>query len=289
MYNVLCNVFWGLSMNYSYDAHYLQKIATQIRKDILTMIYECGDGHPAPSLSIVEMLVSLYFVVMKIDPKNPDYPERDRFILSKGHACPALYSVLARKGFFSVGELPTLRTLHSNLQGHPYQRKTKGLDATTGSLGHGISLGIGMALASYYLNTPYFTYVIIGDGEQEEGLIWEAAITAAKYKIGRLIVFVDCNGLQSGGFVNEISALYPLETKWQAFGWHCQSIDGHNFDQIISAIECAQSVDNAPSIIFGKTIKGKGISFIENNNDWHKKVPKKEELEQALNELGDLI
>ncbi|MBP7494919.1 MAG: transketolase [Spirochaetales bacterium] len=264
----------------------LENAARQIRKDVVTMIYESGDGHPSPALSIADILAALYFHVMNIDPQNPKKPDRDRFILSKGHACTALYAALARRGFFPVSALSTFRSLHSILQGHPYQNKTPGLDSTTGSLGHGISIGLGMALACRIQGYQNYIYVIIGDGEQEEGLIWEAAMAAVKYRAGRLIVFADCNGLQSGGKISEVSGLEPLLPKWEAFGWHCQSIDGHNIDQILSAIQNAQEVLDQPSMILARTIKGKGVPFMENNNDWHKRVPTKEELQEALKALG---
>lgn len=264
----------------------LEEKARQIRKDLLTMIHESGDGHPSPALSIADMIAVLYFHVLKIDPQNPEKPDRDRVVLSKGHACTALYAALARRGFFSLSALPTFRSLHSILQGHPYQRKTPGLDATTGSLGHGVSLGLGMVLAGRVLGYSYFTYVIIGDGEQEEGLIWEAAMAAAKYKAGRLIVLADCNGLQSGGKIEQVGGVEPIGPKWEAFGWHCQSIDGHNMEEIVSAIYRAQQIEEKPSIILARTIKGKGVPFMENNNDWHKKVPTKEELQRALEALG---
>jgi len=260
----------------------LREKARQIRKDVVTMIHESGDGHPAPSLSIADIIAALYFHVLQIDPQSPEKPDRDRVVLSKGHACTALYAALARRGFFPISALPTFRSLHSLLQGHPYQRKTPGLDATTGSLGHGVSLGLGMVLAGRVLGYSYFTYVIIGDGEQEEGLIWEAAMAAVKYKAGRLIVFADCNGLQSGGKIQEVGGIEPIQPKWEAFGWHCQSINGHNMEEILTAIQNAQQVEEKPSIILARTIKGKGVPFMENNNEWHKKVPTKEELQLAL-------
>ncbi len=264
----------------------LEEKARQIRKDVVTMIHQSSDGHPSPALSIADMIAALYFHVLNIDPQNPEKPDRDRLILSKGHACTALCAALARRGFFPLSALPTFRSLHSILQGHPYQKKTPGLDATTGSLGHGISIGLGMVLAARVLGLDYFTYVIIGDGEQEEGLIWEAAMAAAKYKAGRLIVLADCNGLQSGGKIQEVGGIEPIQPKWEAFGWHTQSIDGHNLKEILSAILKAQQVEEKPSIILARTIKGKGVPFMENNNDWHKKVPTKEELELALAALG---
>ena len=268
------------------DLRELAESARRIRRDVVTMVHQAEDGHPGPSLSIADILAVLYFGVMRTDPQNPELEDRDRFILSKGHACTALYAALARKGFFSTDVYPTFRSLHSILQGHPYQKKTPGLDATTGSLGHGISLGLGMTMAGRVRKKDYFTYVVIGDGEQEEGIVWEAAMAAVKFKAGRLIVVADCNGLQSGGAVGEIGGLEPVLPKWEAFGWHCQSIDGHDMGQILNALEAAKAVTDRPSIIIAKTIKGKGVPFMENNNDWHKKVPTKDELASALAALG---
>jgi len=264
----------------------LKEIANTLRKDIITMIYQAGDGHPAPSLSVTDILAALYFRVMNIDPLNPDWPERDRLILSKGHACPAMYAALARKGYFPLSELPKLRTLHSILQGHPDMKKTPGVDFTTGSLGNGISIGLGMALAGKLKGYNYYTYVITGDGELEEGIIWEALMAAKRYETGNLIVFVDNNGMQSGGKVEDVSGLYPIIPKWEAFGWHCKSIDGHDIEQILHAVECARAEKDRPSVIVAKTVKGKGIPFMENNNSWHKGAPTREQWEEAMAALG---
>ncbi len=264
----------------------LQEIARQIRIDILTMIYKAGDGHPGASLSVADLITALYFDVMNIDPKNPRKPDRDRLILSKGHACPALYAALARLGYFSRDELPGLRSLGSMLQGHPDMNKTPGVDSTSGSLGNGISIGLGMVLAARLTGRDYFTYVITGDGELQEGVVWEAAMTAVKYKAGRLIVLVDNNGLQSGGPVEEVSGLYPILPKWQAFGWHCQEIDGHNFEQILSAVQQARACTDRPSLILAHTLKGQGVPFIIADNSWHKRVPTAEEYQRAMQCLG---
>lgn len=204
------------------DIQELEEIARLIRIDVITMIYKAGDGHPAPALSVTDLIVALYFNIMKVDPLNPDWENRDRFILSKGHACPALYAALARKGYFSRSELTGLRSLGSNLQGHPDMNKTPGVDSTSGSLGNGVSIGLGMTLAGRLFGRDYFTYVITGDGEIQEGVVWEAAMSAKKYKAGRLIVFVDNNGVQSGGPIDQVSGLNPILPKWKAFGWHCQ-------------------------------------------------------------------
>lgn len=264
----------------------LQEIARQIRIDIVTMIYKAGDGHPGASLSAADLITALYFELMNIDPAHPRKPDRDRFILSKGHACPALYAALARRGYFSRDELPGLRSLHSMLQGHPDMNKTPGIDSTSGSLGNGISIGLGMTLAARLTGHEYFTYVITGDGELQEGIIWEAAAAAAKYKAGRLIVIVDNNGLQSGGRIEEVSGPCPILPKWEAFGWHCQEIDGHNFEQILSAVRKAQAVLDRPSVILAHTIKGRGVPFMIGDNSWHKRVPTPQEFQEAMRILG---
>lgn len=261
--------------------------ARQIRRDVFTMIHKCGDGHPGAALSITDMLAALYFHVMRVDPQNPEWPERDRFILSKGHGCPSYYAALARRGFFPVEWLPTLRQLNSHLQGHPVMKKTPGVDMTTGSLGHGIPTGGGMAAAGRLAKRDYFVYVITGDGELNEGIVWEAVQSAAHMKLGRLIALVDNNGWQSGGDIKDVSGLKNIAAPFAAFGWHTQEIDGHDYDQILGAIETAQTESERPSVIVAHTIKGKGIPFTENNNAWHKRVPNKEELEAALAHLTD--
>ncbi len=264
----------------------LQEIARCLRQDIFRMVHEAGDGHPGPSLSAVDLIVALYFSIMKVDPQNPGWPDRDRFILSKGHACPALYAALARKGYFPSGELSGLRTLGSILQGHPDMKRTPGVDATSGSLGNGISLGLGMALAARLKKQDYRTYVITGDGELEEGIVWEAAMAAKKYRAASLTVFVDNNGLQSSGNVAEVGGLYPLKEKWEAFGWHCLEIDGHDFEQVLNAAAEAKGIADRPSVILARTVKGKGIPFVEGDNSWHKRVPTAHELQEALRMLG---
>jgi len=264
----------------------LEDAARNIRKNLVDTIYKAGDGHPAPALSASDILAVLYFKIMKLDPKNPLWEERDRLILSKGHACPALYSALAMKGYFPETELPTLRKINSKLQGHPDMKKTPGVDSTSGSLGNGISVGLGMALAARVKKLDYFTYVVTGDGELQEGIIWEALMSAAKYKTGNLIVIVDNNGMQSGGHIEEVSGLCPILPKWEAFGWHCQEIDGHDVSQIYSAIKTAQKVTDRPSMILAHTIKGKGVPYMENNNAWHKGVPSEEQWKIAMEVLG---
>ncbi len=257
-----------------------------LRRDVVKMVYLAGDGHPGPALSIADIVTALYFKVMKIDPQNPNWSQRDRFILSKGHACTAIYSALARKGYFSEEILPTLRAYGSKLQGHPVMGKTPGVDMTSGSLGNGLSIGLGMALSAEYTDEDYNVYVIMGDGELQEGIVWEGMMAAAKYKAGRLIVFVDHNGWQSGDSVSEVSGLLPILPKFHAFGWHCQEIDGHDIQVILSAVETAKGEKERPSLILARTTKGKGVPFMENDNSWHKRVPTKEQYEEAMRVLG---
>jgi transketolase len=264
----------------------LQDIARLIRIDIVTMIHKAGDGHPGAALSAADIVAALYFQVMNIDPAHPDKKDRDRFILSKGHGCPALYAALARKGYFPHADLVKLRSLDCHLQGHPDMNKTPGVDFTSGSLGNGIAVGLGMVLAGRIAGCNYFTYVVTGDGEIQEGVVWEAAMSAKKYKAGRLIVFVDNNGVQSGGPVDQVSGLNPILPKWQAFGWHCQEIDGHDFGQILRAVENAKANTEQPSLILAHTIKGQGVPFMVGDNSWHKRVPTVEEYREAMRVLG---
>lgn len=267
----------------------LEEMARTIRRDIITMIYKAGDGHPGPSLSVADIVTALYFELMRIDPQNPDWSDRDRLILSKGHACPAVYAALARKGYFALEELSRLRFLDSMLQGHPDMNKTPGIDFTSGSLGNGIGAGLGMAIAAKLKNKDYYSYVITGDGELQEGVVWESMMAAIRYKANNLIVIVDNNGMQSGGKVSEISGLYPILPKLEAFGWHCQEIDGHNFEEILKAVENAKAEKERPSIILAHTIKGKGVPFMENNNAWHKGVPSHSQWVEAMKALGGEI
>jgi transketolase len=273
-------------MNGENDIKKLQTISDHIRLDIMKMVYEAKDGHPGPAFSIADLITTLYFKEMKIDAQNPRWEDRDRFILSKGHACPALYSALARKGYFSMDELHGLRKLGSMLQGHPDMNKTPGIDITSGSLGNGLSMAVGMAIAAKYRKKSYYTYVAMGDGEIQEGLVWEAAMCASKYKLNNLIAFIDHNGWQSGDSVEAVSGLLPVLPKWQAFNWDCQVINGHDFEQIIQAIAQAKKSTDKPSMIILKTIKGKGLPFMENDNSWHKRVPSVEQMEQAIKVLG---
>lgn len=270
----------------SRDTLELMDMARILRRDVVDMVYKSKDGHPSPALSIADIVAALYFKVMKVDPQNPSWEQRDRFILSKGHACTVVYAALARKGYFPLKELPTLRQLGSCLQGHPCMRTTPGIDMTTGSLGNGISVGMGIALGAKYQKQDYHTYVIMGDGELQEGIVWEAAMAAVKHKLDNLIVFVDNNGLQSGGSIGDVSGLLPIYPKWEAFQWHCQEIDGHDIDQILNAVEKAKQAEGQPSMILAHTVKGKGIPYMELDNSWHKRVPTEREWLEAMELLG---
>ena len=260
--------------------------AKNIRRDIVTMIHFAGDGHPGPSLSVADILAALYFDVLNIDPTNPQWDDRDRCILSKGHGCPALYSALARRGYFPHEELSGLRSLCSMLQGHPDMEKTPGVDSTSGSLGNGIAIGMGMAIAARIRKKDYYTYVVTGDGELEEGVVWEALMAAPHLGTARLIVIIDNNGMQSGGSVEAVSGLLPIVPKLEAFGWHTQEIDGHSFPQILTAVEAGKSELKRPSVILAHTVKGQGVPFMVGDNSWHKRVPTREELESALESIG---
>lgn len=264
----------------------LEEAARQIRRDIVTMIHQSGDGHPAPALSCTDLLAVLYFEVMAIDPSEPLKEGRDRLILSKGHACPALYAALAHRGYFDKGHYPTLRRYHSILQGHPVMQKAPGVDMTSGSLGNGLSMGVGLALANRYRRNEAFTYVITGDGELQEGVVWEGAMAAVQFGLDRLIVFVDLNGLQSGGPVAQVSGLGDVPSKFEAFGWSCQQIDGHDIGQILGALDRARAQRGRPSVIVARTVKGKGIPFMEGDNAWHKKLVSEADLALALGALG---
>jgi len=267
----------------------LEGIARKLRIKIIRMIFKAQSGHPGGSLSIADIVAVLYFHVMKLDPENPNWPERDRFILSKGHACPAWYASLALRGFFDDSILNHLREIDSSLQGHPDMRKTPGLDMTTGSLGNGLSAGIGMALAAKLDRKNYRVYILLGDGELNEGIVWEAALFARKYRLDNLLAIVDYNGLQLDGATEEVMPLEPLVKKWQAFGWHVLETDGHSIPQVLSAIENSWRIKNKPTVIIAHTIKGKGVSFMENEVDWHGKAPNKDEYQRALKDLGERL
>jgi len=264
----------------------LPGMAAKLRAHVIRMIAKAESGHPGGSLSAAEVVTSLYFHVMEYDPKDPQREDRDRFIMSKGHACPVLYAAMAEAGFFAKEDLLTLRELGSPLQGHPDKVRLPGIEASTGSLGQGLSIGMGMALASRLDQRKSMTYVMLGDGEIDEGQIWEAALAAAHFKVSNLVVFLDANQQQLDGWTHEIMNLEPLTTKWESFGWHVQDIDGHDFDQILDAIDKAQGEKDKPSIVICRTIKGKGVSFMEGDVEFHGKAPTKEETELALSEIG---
>ncbi|TZE81092.1 transketolase [Calorimonas adulescens] len=269
------------------DTKELQKIANQIRIDIIEMTYEAQSGHPGGSLSAADILTVLYFHEMRVDPNNPRWEDRDRLVMSKGHATPVWYAALAEKGFIPREEIKTFRKINSRLQGHPNMNDTPGVDMTTGSLGQGLSAANGMAIAGKLDNKDYRVYVILGDGECQEGQIWEAAMTAAHYKLDNLTAILDHNGLQIDGPNKDIMNIEPIEDKWKAFGWHTIRIDGHNIGQIINAIEEAKTTKGKPTIIIADTIKGKGVSFMENQVGWHGTAPNKEQMEKAITELKE--
>jgi transketolase len=264
----------------------LQKRANDLRCLVVRMIHLAGSGHPGGALSAADIVAALYFSVLRIDPARPDWPDRDRFVLSKGHACPVVYAALARRGYFPVEELWTLRKLGSRLQGHPDMRKTPGIDATTGSLGQGISVACGLALAAKINHQDYRVYSIVGCGESQEGQVWEAAMAAAHYKLDNLTAIVDYNRLQLDGTVGEIMELSPFADKWGAFGWEVLQIDGHDLPEILEALATAQATTGKPTVIIARTIKGKGVSFMENQVKWHAGGVTGEQLEQALTELA---
>ena len=268
------------------DISFLKEKAKEIRKSIVSMITEAKSGHPGGSLSATDILTALYFSEMNIDPANPKMEGRDRFVLSKGHAAPAIYATLAERGYFSKDELLTLRKFGSRLQGHPDMKKLPGIEISTGSLGQGLSVANGMALNAKIFNENYRTYVVLGDGEVQEGQIWEAAMTAAHYKLDNLCAFLDSNNLQIDGNVTDIMGVEPLDKKWEAFGWNVIKIDGHNFEEILSALDKAKECKDKPTMILAKTVKGKGVSFMENVCGFHGVAPTTEELEKALAELA---
>ncbi|HIE12138.1 MAG TPA: transketolase [Desulfotomaculum sp.] len=263
----------------------LEAKAKEIRRYIVLMTAAAGSGHPGGSLSAADIVTALYFGVMRIDPKRPDDPNRDRFVLSKGHAAPLLYAALAERGFFPQRELMTLRKLGSRLQGHPDMRKLPGVEMSTGSLGQGLSAANGMALAGRLDGRDYRVYVLLGDGEIQEGQVWEAAMAATHYKLDSVTAFLDYNGLQIDGPVEEVMSLGRVADKWRAFGWHVIEIDGHDFVAILDAVREAKETKGKPTMVIARTIKGKGVSFMEHQVDWHGKAPKAEQASQALVEL----
>jgi transketolase len=264
----------------------LKEVAKRLRRDIITMIGKAGSGHPGGSLSAVEILTTLFWRILRHKPSDPQWQDRDRFILSKGHAAPVLYSVLAECGYFPRSELATLRQLDSHLQGHADRTATPGVEMSSGSLGQGLSFAIGVALAGRLNSQSFRIYALLSDGECDEGQTWEAAMSAAHFKLDNLTAIVDNNGIQLSGFNRDIMNLDPLNKKWESFGWHVTDIDGHDLDQLLDALKKAQKVRGQPAVIIAHTVKGKGVSFMENNVDFHGKAPNAEQLEKALKELA---
>ena len=267
----------------------LQILACKVRHGILDGVYSAKAGHPGGSMSATELFTYLYFKEMNIDPKDPKKADRDRFVLSKGHTAPGLYATLAHRGFFPVEDLPTLRHTGSYLQGHPNMNTVPGVDMSTGSLGQGVSVAAGMALAGKATDQNYRVYTLLGDGEIQEGQVWEACMLAAHYKLDNLCVIVDNNGLQIDGNIADVMSPYPIVDKLAAFGFHVMAIDGHDFEQIEAAMNEAKTVKGQPSAIVMKTVKGKGVSFMENNAGWHGKAPNEAEYLQAKAELNAVL
>ena len=270
----------------AYDLPRLEDEAREIRRLILKTLHKSQAGHPGGSLSAVEILTVLYFQVMRIDPAQPNWPERDRFLLSKGHAAPVYYATLARRGYFPVAEMATHDTLNSRLQGHPDMRKTPGVDMSSGSLGQGLSVGVGLALGARMARKDYRVFCLLGDGECEEGQVWEAAMSASKFGLDNLTAIVDWNGLQLMGKTAETMPMPALPALWRDFGWEVVEIDGHDLAALISAFEAPRSAGK-PYVILAHTVKGKGVSFMEDRVEWHAKPISKEDLERALQELGE--
>ena len=268
---------------------HFRKLAREIRLSILKMIYEAGSGHAGGSLSATELITTLYFDKMKVDAANPKWEERDRFIPSKGHCAPALYAVLAEKGYFPKSNLDTFRRLNSILQGHPDLLKTPGVDMSTGSLGHGPSVGLGMALAGRLSNKDFYVYVLIGCGEMNEGQIWEAAMAAVKFKLDHLIVLLDYNRYQLDGAMDDVMPLGDVVAKWQSFGWNVIEVNGHEAEEISDGIDKAKQTKDVPSILIARTVKGKGVSFMENTHVWHGKQISEQEYRKAVSELAEVV
>jgi transketolase len=263
----------------------LQAIAREIRLNIVDMIHKAQSGHPGPALSATDILTALYFEVMRIDPNNPTLEDRDRFVLSKGHSCPVLYAALAVRGYFPVEELRTLRKIGTRLQGHPVAGALPGIEVTTGSLGIGACQAVGIALEGRMLGKDYQIWALLGDGELDEGSIWEAAAAAAKYKLGNLIFIVDRNGLQSDGPCDSIMPMEPIDEKFKAFNWKVMKMDGHDMINIVDTLHAAKEFLDGPVCIIAKTVKGKGVSYMENNLDWHARAPNDEQYAQAVSDL----
>ncbi len=271
------------------DTKTLALTATKARLLALEEVHTAASGHIGGSLSAMEIITTLYFQTMKVDPKNPKDTDRDRFVLSKGHCTPALYAILALRGFFPVGDLSLFRSIKAHYSGHPDMNHVLGVDMSTGSLGQGFSAAVGMALAAKLDGKAYRTYSLLGDGELAEGQIWEAAMAASKYNLDNLCAIVDVNGLQIDGKTADVMPTEPLDKKFEAFGFHVIKVDGHSFEQLINAFEAAKTVQGKPTAILAATTKGKGVSFMENNAGWHGKAPNDEQFQQARGELLDLL
>ncbi len=267
----------------------LQKDATRVRMSVIEGTFNAKSGHPGGSLSVSDLMTYLYMYKLNVDPQNPQWEDRDRFVLSKGHTAPALYGALALRGFFDEEEIKTLRKPGSRLQGHPSMHMTPGVDMSTGSLGQGISVAVGMALGAKIKNKSYHVYTILGDGEIEEGQVWEAAMFAGAKKLDNLVVVVDNNNLQIDGTIEEVNSPYPIDEKFKAFGFNVINIDGHDFDQIDDAFTAAENFKGAPTAIIAKTVKGKGVSFMENQVGWHGKAPDADQYAQAMAELKEAL
>ncbi len=263
----------------------LEAMAATIRCDVIEMICAAGEGHPGGSLSVTDIVTALYFRIMRVDPENPEWPDRDRFILSKGHACPAWYSALAERGYFGKAHLGTLRQLNSLLQGHPDMKVTPGIDMTAGSLGHGLSAGLGMALAARLHGKDYHVWVVVGDGECQEGSVWEAALAAAKWKVDNLTAILDRNKLQNDDRIDNVMPDEPLADKWRAFGWNVIEVDGHDMGRLVEVLERVQDVKGVPTIVIADTVKGKGVSYMEGIPVWHGRAPDEVEAACALEEI----
>ena len=271
------------------DTQRLKKIAQELRVDVIRMLTEAGSGHPGGSLSAAEIVTGLFFHKMHHRPDDPFWADRDRFVLSKGHCCPILYAALAKTGYFPRDELMSLRKIGSRLQGHPYpgppDNRLPGVEAATGSLGQGLSIAIGMALAGRLARKAHRVYALLGDGECQAGQVWEAAMLAPKYRLDSLCAIVDQNRIQNDDFVERTLSLEPFPAKWKAFGWHVIQANGHEISEVVQALEDAEGVKGKPSVIIAGTVKGKGVSFMENNPDWHGKAPTREEGERAVQEI----
>ncbi len=263
----------------------LQRKANQVRQSVIEEVYSAKSGHPGGSLSISDTLTYLYHVEMRVDPANPHWEERDRLVLSKGHTCPALYAVLAQKGFFDAEELKKFRHTGAMLQGHPDMKGTPGVDMSTGSLGQGISAAVGMAVAGKVKHAGWRVFTILGDGELEEGQVWEAAMFAAHHKLDNLIAVVDNNNLQIDGKVSDVCSVYPIDEKFRAFGWEVFTADAHDFESLEKAFQAAKAVEGKPSVILQHSVKGKGVSYMEDQAGWHGKAPNEQQYEQAMAEL----